>query len=180
MTQCTRCRARCDTYGCPRCVADLRKLLADLPWWLRQLEITATGQSKLGDDGRHTRRPENRLNGDLSPFAPFPVDEEPNLAKARHEREQAVLLAALASGRVNARAVELADQIRAMLTEWVRDLCETRGIALPTFEAAPVTARHDQGVRTVPMMDADDVHVARGSAGEMCEECWTFHRGECA
>lgn len=178
MTDCTRCGAKSDTFGCNRCVSQLRKLLADLPWWLDQLEITATGGGKTTAPVRRTPRYRKPLDGDLSPLVPFPADEYPSAAHAREDRKQAVLRDALARGRVHARASELAEKSRACLTEWVRDLCETRGIEFPTFNEPRSDAGPNDG--NAPWMDASTVHVAAGNPGELCGKCFAYHRGECA
>lgn len=179
MTNCVRCKAKSDQFGCPRCTSQLRDLLADLPWWLDELETTATGQGKTAAPIRRTPRYRKPLDGDAHPISAFPADEYPSAAHACHDREQAVLRDALAHGRVNARASELAERVQACLTEWVRDLCETRGIELPTFdEPRVVDAGPNDG--QAPWVDASTVHVAEGNPGELCGECWTWHRGECA
>lgn len=178
MTDCTRCGAKSDTYGCPRCVSQLRKLLADLPWWLDQLEITATGRGKTVAPVRRTPRYRKPLDGDAHPVVAFPKDEYPSDAHALHDREQAVLRDALARGRVHARASDLAEKSRACLTEWVRDLCETRGLPLPNFDKPHTDAGPNAG--QAPWVDASTVHVAAGNPGELCGKCFVYHRGECA
>ena len=37
---CTRCKAPAELFACARCQSQLRDLLADLPWWLDELETT--------------------------------------------------------------------------------------------------------------------------------------------
>ena len=177
MSVCTRCKASCDGYGCPRCTSQLRDLLADLPWWLDELETTATGGGKTSAPVRRTPRYRKPLDGDAHPISAFPADEYPSAAHACHDREQAVLRDALARGRVNARASELAERVQACLTEWVRDLCETRGLPLPSFDKPHSDAGPNAG--QAPWVDASTVHVAAGNPGELCGECWTWHRGGC-
>lgn len=47
----------------------------------------------------------------------------------------------LAAGGVNARAADLYDEIHNMLSTWVRDVCETRGLDVPTLRTATGMAR---------------------------------------
>lgn len=178
MTECTRCKAKSDQFGCPRCTSRLRTMLAELPAWLSELEYTAAGQGKTGDPVRRAPRYRRPLDGDAHPIALLPKDGEENLAKARHDREEAVLRDALARGRVNARASDLLDKAQAILFEWVRDLCETRGVDLPTFTDPP---RPNAGPNDPqpPWIDASTIHVAPGNPGRLCEKCWTFHNGGC-
>lgn len=179
MNKCARCGAKSDTYGCNHCTAKLRKLLAELPEWLTELEATAAGQAKLGGPVRRSPRYRRPLDGDAHPIATFPADGEENLAKARHDRQEAVLRDALARGRVNTRAADLLEQAHATLREWVRDLCETCGIDIPTFTDKP---RQDAGPNDPqpPWIDASTIHVAEGNPGAYCTECWTYHNGSCA
>lgn len=179
MTECVRCRAKAELFACNRCIDALRKMLADLPWWLARLDESATGQARHGDDSRRTPRYRQHLDGDAHPISSFPSDHEDNLAKARHDRQEAIMRDALARGRVNARASELAERSHAVLVEWVRDLCETRGVDLPTFDDQRVV---DVGPNEgqAPWVDASTVHVAAGNPGGYCEECWTYHNGSCA
>jgi hypothetical protein len=47
MTDCRNCRRDTELYLCGLCAKELHALLADLPWLLRQLDITVTRQDKL-------------------------------------------------------------------------------------------------------------------------------------
>lgn len=179
MTNCTRCKAPSDAFGCNRCTNKLRAMLADLPWWLTELEATAAGQGKTGGQVRRAPRYRRPLDGEAHPIAAYPNDREENLAKARHDRGEAVLRDALARGRVNARASELAEKSHAVLMMWVRDLCETRGMPFPTFDA-PQARDAGPNDGNAPWIDASTIHVAEGNPGEYCRECWTYHRGGCA
>lgn len=179
MTDCTRCHAKTDTYACTKCTDRLRKMLAELPNWLTELEYTAAGQSKTGDQIRRAPRYRRPLDGDSYPIAPFPDDNEPNLAKARHDREQAVLRDALARGKVHTRAADLLDKAEAILLEWVRDLCETNKLTPPT-PPTPRTPVADPNEPQPPWIDATTIHVADGNPGRLCTNCFTYHRGECA
>lgn len=140
-TRCVRCGGAATTMACKRCTDRLRSLLAELPWWLDELETTVTGQARMGSSVRRTPRYRQALDGEAYPIAELPDDGSDNLPKARHEREQAVLRDALARGRVNARASELSEKVHAVLAMWVRDLCETRGIELPRFDRSTMLAR---------------------------------------
>jgi K+/H+ antiporter YhaU regulatory subunit KhtT len=48
MTDCRHCRRDTDLFLCTLCTKELGALLSDLPWLLRQLDITVTRQDKLG------------------------------------------------------------------------------------------------------------------------------------
>lgn len=179
MTDCVRCKAKSETFGCPRCTDQLRKMLATLPDWLAELETTATGGGKTSAPVRRTPRYRRPLDGDAHPIAAYPNSNEESVAKAIRDRYDAVLRDALARGRVNARASELTEKVHAVLVCWVRDLCETRGVEFPTFdELRIVDVGPNEG--QAPWMDASTVHVAAGDPGEYCGECWTWHQGECA
>ena len=128
------------------------------PGWLELLEDAVLGQTKLGSSERRTPRYRRNLDGEkllasqieLLPGErwevvpgparegePWPVkvptDDEVDLNKARHDRERAALQHALGAARINLRASELLDYSRCVLTEWVRDICETRGVPVPTL-----------------------------------------------
>lgn len=47
MTDCRNCRRDTDTFLCQLCATELGDVLAELPWLLRQLDITVTRQDKL-------------------------------------------------------------------------------------------------------------------------------------
>jgi hypothetical protein len=180
MTECVRCKAKSDQFGCAHCVSKLRKLLADLPEWLAELEATAAGQAKMGGTVRRSPRYRQVLDGDAHPIALFPKDGEEDLAKAILDRYDAVRRDALSRGRVNARASELADKAHGVLLMWVRDLCETRGIKFPTFTTRPRNTGPVEDQPPPPWIDATTIHVDDGDPGQLCEECDMYHRGECA
>lgn len=48
MADCRKCRRTTDLFLCQLCTKELSALLSDLPWLLRQLDITVTRQDKLG------------------------------------------------------------------------------------------------------------------------------------
>jgi len=48
MADCRHCRRDTDLFLCTLCAKELQALLSDLPWLLRQLDITVTRQDKLG------------------------------------------------------------------------------------------------------------------------------------
>lgn len=64
MTKCKRCDRATEMFVCKTCVAELRKQLADLPYWIDRLAETAIGQAHLGDGGKRTTR--TVLHGDDS------------------------------------------------------------------------------------------------------------------
>lgn len=179
MTECTRCKAKSEQFGCPSCVSKLRKLLADLPEWLSELEATAAGQAKMGGTVRRSPRYRQVLDGDAHPIVPFPKDGEENLEKALCDREEAVLCDALARGRVNARAALLADKAHAVLACWVEDVCKVQGIPVPTFTTPPRPVLPVEDQPPPPWIDATTIHVADGNPGRLCNDCFTYHRGGC-
>jgi hypothetical protein len=141
--ECRRCERKCELFICPTCIENLRAQLRDLPWWLDRLIETALGQVRLSDGGRHSRR-QNTLHGDdtlASHIEPYPNENEVDLNKARHQRQRAALQHALAAGRVNARASDEYQRIHNMLTSWVQDVCETRGVDTPRLSTSAAMAR---------------------------------------
>lgn len=142
-------------------------MLATLPDWLAELETTATGGGKTSAPVRRTPRYRRPLDGDAYPIAAYPNSNEESVAKAIRDRYDAVLRDALARGRVNARASELAEKVHGALLMWVRDLCETRGIELPTFDEVRVCGESNEAQLPAPWMDASTVHVAEGNPGSI-------------
>ena len=127
--ECVRCGSQAQTFLCPRCTGRTRRTLRDMIWLAQECHNQAYGQSNWGDDsGRRTPyRSRHELNGEASSIELLPDGVE-DLDEARRIRQRNVELAALASGGVNGRASELYDTVVDMLTTWIRDLCENRGI----------------------------------------------------
>ncbi|MBE5485511.1 hypothetical protein E3G42_003841 [Mycobacteroides abscessus] len=140
MTKCKRCERATDLFVCKACIAELRKRLADLPWWIDRLTETAVGQANLGDGARKGER-RDVLHGDdalVSHVEPFPRDRDTTpTARDHRDRHQAALWHALALGRVNGRASDELDRIRNALSTTIRDMCETRGLDVPEFRTRP-------------------------------------------
>lgn len=130
-TQCLRCDAQAQQYLCRDCTRQTRATLRGLPRLLRYLAGSAVGQTRLGDIGRHTPyRSRHELDGEselASHIEPLP-EGETDLYEARRARERAALRKLLAAGGVNERASTLHGDIVNMLTTWIRDICETRGM----------------------------------------------------
>ncbi len=79
MTKCKRCERATDLFVCKACIAELRKRLADLRWWIDRLTETAVGQANLGDGARKGER-RDVLHGDdtlVSHVEPFPATRTP-------------------------------------------------------------------------------------------------------
>lgn len=147
VTTCQSCGAKSDVYLCNRHIEDLRKLLADLPWWIARLDEAVVGQVKLRSSGRGGSRREP-FKGDDQALAPcacgHPEHEvvacrvwNPELAEpcACDDyqpvfQQQKLRAQFLSAGRVNARASRHLDAMRNSLTTWIRHICETRGIRL--------------------------------------------------
>ncbi|MDM1995285.1 hypothetical protein PP326_07880, partial [Mycobacteroides abscessus] len=92
MTKCKRCERATDLFVCKSCISELRKRLADLPWWIDRLTETAVGQANLGDGARKGER-RDVLHGDdtlVSHVEPFPRDKDTTPTPRDHrDRHQA-------------------------------------------------------------------------------------------
>ena len=127
---CIRCGAKAQMFLCPRCIGRTRRGLRDFAGLATHLAEAAVGQTRLGDIGRHTPyRSRHELDGEASLASQIELLPEcDDLDEARRRREQGALRKLLAAGGVNERASSLHSDIANMLTTWIRDLCETRGI----------------------------------------------------
>lgn len=185
MTKCKRCERATDLFVCKACISELRKRLADLPWWLDRLTETAVGQAHLGEGARRGER-RDVLHGDDtldSHIEPFPRDKDTTpTARDHRDRYRSALWHALALGRVNGRASDELDRIHNALSTTIRDMCETRGIEVPEFRARAVTpasepdaappAAPDIAGPPVPGLCARCFVILPTSATEsLCEEC---------
>ena len=148
---CENCRRPTEQYLCQSCQGVLRATLVSLTGapdpWLGALRETAVGHVRYGPAQRRTPGPSTTLNGD-APLAEqidllpeHDASEDDNLRLARHQRARNVLKKAVSHGRVNLRASELLDYTHSVLSEWVRDLCETRGIPAPQLTTTEAHAR---------------------------------------
>ncbi len=189
MTKCKRCERATDLFVCKACVSELRKRLADLPWWLDRLTETAVGQANLGDGARKGER-RDVLHGDdslVSHVEPFPRDKDATPTPRDHrDRHQAALWHALALGRVNGRASDELDRIGNALSTTIRDMCETRGLDVPEFRTRPRPLAVDESESAVPatrfVIDAAApsrpdacarcfVSLPTSAAGPLCDDC---------
>lgn len=140
MTECRRCGAKAQLFLCPRCTSSLQRTLTDLPWWLNRLTEAAVGQTRMSDNAGRKSAARRDLDGEKTLAAciePFPDPAEQDLEKARRAREKAALAHALAAGGVNARASELLGEIADSLAYWVKELCDSRGVAYTPPVKAP-------------------------------------------
>lgn len=128
--ECVRCGSRAQMYLCHRCTGHTRRALRDLAGLAHHLAEAAIGQTRLGDIGRHTPyRSRHELDGEATLASQIePLPECDDLEEARRQREQNALRKLLAAGGVNERASALHADITNMLTSWIRDLCEDRGV----------------------------------------------------
>lgn len=127
--------------------------------WLENLRDAAFGQTKLGSSERRTPRYRQPLDGE-KPLASqiellpgerwetvegparlgeqwpvqIPLEIEIDLQGARQARERIALQHALGAARINLRASELLDYAQSILVEWIRDICETRGVTVPSVD----------------------------------------------
>lgn len=183
MTKCKRCDRATDLFVCKACISELRKRLADLPWWLDRLTETAVGQAHLGDGARRGER-RDVLHGDdtlVSHVEPFPRDRDSQpTEKDQRDRHRVALWHALALGRVNGRASDELDRIHNALSTTIRDMCETRGIEVPEFRTRATTlvseplppAVPDVVCLPRPGLCARCFVILPSSATEsLCEEC---------
>lgn len=185
MTKCKRCERATDLFVCKACISELRKRLADLPWWLDRLTETAVGQARLSPSGRGGRRPV--LHGDdslVSHVEPFPRDKDSEPTEKDHqERHQAALWHALALGRANGHASEELDRIGNALSTTIRDMCEHRGLELPEFRTRPSLApvndpepaqAYVPDAVTIALPDACArcyVALPTSATGTLCDDC---------
>lgn len=172
MTKCKRCERATDLFVCKACISELRKRLADLPWWLDRLTETAVGQANLGDGARKGER-RDVLHGDDtldSHVEPFPRDKDTTpTARDHRDRHQAALWHALALGRVNGRASDELDRIGNALSTTIRDMCETRGIEVPEFRTRPTPLPIGELERTPPVeFNVESAPPARAGACRRC------------
>ena len=132
MTECRRCGAKAQLFLCPRCTTTLQRTLDDLPWWLNRLTEAAVGQTRMSDNAGRKSAARRDLDGE-QPLAaciePFPDPSETDLERARRQRQRVALAHALAAGGINARASELLGEIADSLAYWVKELCDSRGVA---------------------------------------------------
>ena len=132
MTECRRCGAKAQLFLCPRCTTTLQRTLDDLPWWLDRLTEAAVGQTRMSDNAGRKSAARRDLDGE-QPLAaciePFPDPSETDLERARRQRQRVALAHALAAGGINARASELLGHIADSLAYWVKELCDSRGVA---------------------------------------------------
>lgn len=133
MADCTVCERKAQVFLCPTCIVELRTMLAGLPKWLGYLREAAYGQTRLGDDSRHSRGRVYRLNGD--------AEAESYGAKA--------LAMFLAAGRCNLKAARLMDESRGIITTWVRHLCETHSLTVPPGADAVLCAWLARNINTL-------------------------------
>lgn len=144
MPDCTRCARKTDLYLCSTCIGNLRSMLHDMPWYLDRLVETAIGQARITDTGRRAKR-RDVLHGDDSLAAhieAFPRDgDKPPTKRDLLARQRLALHHALAAGRVNGRASDLLQKIHNTLAWWIKDLCEQRGIDIPTLNTTVAMVR---------------------------------------
>ncbi|SRX93577.1 hypothetical protein MSP7336_01816 [Mycobacterium shimoidei] len=136
MTECHSCGGRAEVVLCGRCQGKIHGILRELPWWLDRLTETAVGQARLDTAARRTTREPMTLHGDdslASHIEPYPDDNEEDLYEARRARQAAALRHALATGGVHPSAAELLEKVTNMLSMWIRDICETRGVEPPAL-----------------------------------------------
>jgi hypothetical protein len=133
MTQCQHCAAKAQLFLCNRCTDTLRTTLADMPWWLDRLTESAIGHTRLGDGGRRSE-PDGLVRYTDTTEGDERLERDIGAGRLSLDR-------ALAAGGVNAKASRLLEEIGNMLTTWVRDTCETRGLDTPTLRTATGAAR---------------------------------------
>lgn len=156
---CQSCAAPSGLFLCNRCVGDLRTLLADFGWWIRQLHAEAIGDVRKSDGGRGSTRRE-----------PFKGDDHAIVSA----KDRAVMLRRfLAAGRVNERAASELDNVRNTLTTWCRHIAESRGIAFvrPTFIGPLLAGDVRMGSSTPELIAFLRLHVQAIACDEAAGEC---------
>lgn len=120
-------------------------MLADLPQWIDWLAEAAVGDVRMSDGGGGAYGSRYPINGEHNVahyLATFPGDaDDPPDDKALHRRYAIARRTALAAGGVNERASTLMDRVTNTLTTIVRDLCESRGTALPPSAISDIRIR---------------------------------------
>lgn len=147
MIACGHCGARAQLYLCPRCTTDLRDMLLSLLTrpdddgrqrlgLLEYLADAAITQTRLGDGGRRTEKSLVKYTD--------PVTGNEKLERALADGEF-LRNRVLAAGGVNARASRLQASIHALLSSWVHEMTETRGVVF-----VPLRATESQFIGPLP------------------------------
>jgi hypothetical protein len=135
-TECQRCGRKCELFLCSECMGTLHKLLAEMPWWLDRLAETSIGQVRLGDPGRRGHRSGLERYADPKPAIDGSDGTEGERRLEQDLKDSKLRARLLAQGGVNAHASDLFDEVQNMLGSWVRDVCERRGVDVPTIGTA--------------------------------------------
>lgn len=151
--------------------------------WLESLADAALGKTRFGSSERRTPRYRRPLDGESSLASQIellpgehwetiegpardgeswplkvPLDVDIDLPTARRQRMNLALQHALGAARINLRASELLDYTRSVLVEWIRDICETRGVEVPAIaEVAEMALWLAKNVSAIASDEAADV-----------------------
>lgn len=106
---CQKCERKCDLFLCTQCVAELQGMLTALAG-----ELLPSG---------------DRAPGWLTHLQEAALGQTRFGELVRRSRGEVPM-------RLNLKAAELYDYARSILSEWVRDLCETRGVTWRPLKAA--------------------------------------------
>lgn len=98
MTKCRQCKRRAQLFLCQRCIDVLAEMLRDLPTWIGWLKDSAHGQTRLGQSARRSSDKGSPALANLGPTGDF--KNSPS---------------------------ELLTRTHAVLLEWARDICRSRG-----------------------------------------------------
>lgn len=126
--KCLHCTGKSELFLCATCTADLRRMLADMPWWLDRLAETSIGQARLGEPGRRGHRSGLERYANPKPATDGIEGTEGQRLLAQDLGDEKLRVRLLAQGGVNAKASDLFDEVQNMLGSWIRDVCERRGI----------------------------------------------------
>jgi hypothetical protein len=124
---CQQCTSPSTLFLCQRCMDELHAILTEMPWWLDRLAETSVGQARLGEPGRRGHRSGLEKYANDKPA----MDGEGTEGQRRLEqdlKDSKLRQRLLAQGGVNAHASDLFDDVQNMLSGWVRDVCERRGL----------------------------------------------------
>jgi hypothetical protein len=133
---CQKCGAKCELFLCAGCQLELRQMLTDMPWWIARLQETAIGQARLGEPGVRRHRSGLEMYANPKPAIDGAEGTEGQRLLERDLADQKLRARLLSQGGVNAKASDLFDEVQNMLGSWVRDVCERRGVDVPTIGMA--------------------------------------------
>jgi hypothetical protein len=138
--ECQHCSRKSELFLCATCITELHRMLADMPWWLDRLAETSIGQARLGEPARRGHRSGLEKYANPKPSTDGLEGTEGQRLLEQDLADDKLRVRLLAQGGVNAKASDLFDEVQNMLGSWVRDVCERRGVDVPTIGTASAMA----------------------------------------